>query len=344
MLPTIAAKKNQVKVVAVYKESPENVVFYNSNIDSENFHCQGIREEVVLVCEKVKTYNPDVVYIFGRPDPFYLVYNLKHSFPDVPLIYDVRSPLLVKEEKRKQDIKQQYEKLELYVDFLLTSDHGALKTYFEPRLYNCRLLPIGLNVSKIIPRSSPPKSISKFVFVGSLEKKRKIKDLIEGFVEFYKKAGRNVSLDIIGDGGHRQALQDFSAKLPGGDCVRFLGFLPQNEVFNKLKEYDCGIAYVPYERYDEAPSLKSIEYAAAKLPVLASDTSAHKRYSQDYGFGFNFFSNDVKAMAEDFASFFSRLPSVENIEATRAAAEQFDWERIFESTLTPIFASIETES
>ena len=342
MIPTIASSLYDVEVVALCKEkSTEKKTFSNAKMPVSLFLYENIEEAGFYAIEKIKFFSPDLVYIFGMPDPFFIIYNIRHVFPSVYIIYDVRSPLLSGNDKRREEIKWEYKNLELYVDLLLSSDVGAINTYFDFIGYNYDTLPIGIDMPRIDVKKNYSQLISNFVFVGSLDKKRKIDVLLKEFIKFSSKVKHSVSLDIIGDGSSKNQLQQLLASLPGGKCVNFVGFLPQQEVFNRLKNYDCGIAYVPYEGYNNAPSLKSIEYAAAKLPILASDTNAHQAYNEQHGFSFKFISNKPDQMADDILRLVYEGFSESDIEASFEAALKFDWQAIFNKVLHPVFSAIE---
>ena len=60
----------------------------------------------------------------------------------------------------------------------------------------------------------------------------------------------------------------------------------QNQLFKEMSRYDAGVAYVqdegPGKIFNKSPSLKSLEYSAAGIPILASETIGHKEYQEKF--------------------------------------------------------------
>lgn len=106
----------------------------------------------------------------------------------------------------------------------------------------------------------------RLVFMGRLVNWKAVEITIEALNEA-RRLGRDVRLDILGDGEQRPALEAL-VKAHGLDgAVRFLGFLPQNVCADHLRRshalilnslYECGGAVV-------------LEAMSVGIPVIASD-------------------------------------------------------------------------
>ena len=107
-----------------------------------------------------------------------------------------------------------------------------------------------------------PKSLGDLVSVGGLERVKNQRFLIEVLAEA-KKGGRNLTLDLFGDGPCRRDLSRLARTLGVERQVRFQGFRP--DVRDLLPGYR---AYVHASLKDTGP-LAIIEAMAAGLPVIA---------------------------------------------------------------------------
>lgn len=60
--------------------------------------------------------------------------------------------------------------------------------------------------------------------------------------------------------------------------VKFLGRLDRSDLFNKLDSFSLGLLIYPdTEYFQDSFPIKIVEYAARKIPIIASDTKAHRR-------------------------------------------------------------------
>lgn len=106
----------------------------------------------------------------------------------------------------------------------------------------------------------------RLVFMGRLIALKAVDVTLEA-LQIARATGADITLDIIGDGDERSALELLSSKLDLCSAVRFHGFLPQHEcslilqgadalILNSVRE--CGGAVV-------------LEAMSLELPVVASD-------------------------------------------------------------------------
>jgi 1,2-diacylglycerol 3-alpha-glucosyltransferase len=86
-------------------------------------------------------------------------------------------------------------------------------------------------------------------------------------------------LEVIGDGGSRQALADLAARDGVGHRVDFLGHVEDERVDRALGESSVLVTMSSLEAFGLAP----LEAVAAGLPVVASDIPAHKELSDRFG-------------------------------------------------------------
>ena len=85
-------------------------------------------------------------------------------------------------------------------------------------------------------------------------------------VHLARRGGADVTLDIVGDGPDRAALEARSARLGLGGAVRFLGPLPRAALYERMATAHAVV--VPSRR--EGLGLVAVEALALGRPVIAS--------------------------------------------------------------------------
>lgn len=104
-------------------------------------------------------------------------------------------------------------------------------------------------------------------FVGTLKPWHDVAGLVRA-AGLLARAGRRLTLVVVGDGPERQALEGLARR--EGVRARFAGAVPHPRVAELLAGIDVGV--VPYLRPDIYFSpLKLFEYLAAGVPVVAAD-------------------------------------------------------------------------
>ncbi len=302
--------------------SCHNLKIYTSQSDKIFHHLDSI-------FNVAKIFNPDLYYIFGRKDMFEFAYHIRHKYLSSKIVVDVRSPNLQPDNNENKIIEQKFIKMQYYIDKLFASDLDSVKTYTHNIFVDYKTLNIGVNCSavKIANTGKKRTKPKKFVFIGNIFKKRKIDTLVDNFIKFAQHRDE-VSLDIYGTGDALSKIECLVSQKSANKFISIKNAIPQELLFEKLCEYDAGIAYVPYDLYTVAPSLKSLEYSAAGIPVFASDTLGHKKLCQDYGFKFHLFSNNADQFVQDFINFTSFDIDKDMLEINLKAVKQFDWQSI----------------
>lgn len=127
----------------------------------------------------------------------------------------------------------------------------------------------------------------KCVFVGSLIKYKGVHFAIEAISKAISK-GIDISLDIIGDGPERKALEKLSSKLGVERQINFLGMLPQQDVRNRLLNYDISLMpSIPYgEKGEESFPYACLESMYSGLITIASNVGGLSKIITDGYDGF----------------------------------------------------------
>ncbi|ETK33985.1 glycosyltransferase [Microbispora sp. ATCC PTA-5024] len=127
------------------------------------------------------------------------------------------------------------------------------------------------------------------LFVGRLDEEKRLEDLVLALPHVLNHV--DVQAVIAGTGGRRAGLERLAARVGVGDRVRFLGFVPDDELPRVYAAADVfampGVA--------ELQSIATLEAMASGLPVVAADAMALPHLVA--GNGRLYRPGDVQAMA-----------------------------------------------
>lgn len=297
---------------------------------------QKRRHVLFDVLRKVK---PDIVHLVQSPYCYDDVMMLKPVFDDAVWCFDFRSPHVGDPDA---PAIARYHDMQFEVDCLLTHSKESLRTNLPKLRREAEEIPPGVDIGAIqeVTLEKPQEHLSgglrKLVYVGSLSQTRKLDEMLRIFSQAHLEFG-GLSLDIFGQGNAEVDLQRLAIELGLENAVKFCGRLDQKLLWGELPRYDAGLAYVPTEMFGTAPSLKSIEYAALGLPVLASDTEGHRAFSGRYGFDFDLFPNEPDGLTASLKVENGANWTSDRLSRNLAATREMDWARIIEDRLLPIY-------
>lgn len=297
-------------------------------------------EEIILSLEH---FDPDIIYIFSFHKWYELVGRLKKAFPTKKYILDIQSPTLHENQGRKTKLQKGSERGQHHLDAIVSFSEKSVETWIPSCVHQPVIYPLGIDLSLFQPVDSTQgrRHCHRFVYIGSLHPKRQVDVLVDFFKDFAKQSSQPVSLDIYGSGPayEEKHLRNMIASHGLGHCIRLAGLWPQEDLSKRLPDYDAGIAWVPYEIYDHSPSLKALEYMASGLPILASDTGAHKALVQQ-GYTIDFFSNNRDSFCTALDQVLESGFSAERILQNREAVKRFDYDAIIQRYILPLFAEL----
>lgn len=277
-------------------------------------------------------FRPDIVHVFHHfmCGLYPLLIRGKGLAPK--FILDIRSPLLKRGFVRRLiQIKNRFE-IYFYHSILAHSIKSGYTVLGKER---CLVhVPPGVNFSILLPLDAGKVRTEtlRLVYIGSVDRKRQLDKMILGVV----KAAQHVRLllDIYADKQFSENLQRLVEVLGAQDYIHFRGMIKQEALFAVMPEYDAGLAYIPKELYDFAPPLKTIEYLACGLPVIATATEGNMQFVEG---GKNGVLTEwtPEAYAEGIIRF-ARSPGVSMSPAEmRQSVEQYDWGDIVAGKLIP---------
>lgn len=288
------------------------------------------------VISKLKEFMPDVIYMFNFPGWDKVLTLLEPRFQNVKFVLDVQTPLLVTDVVQRKQNQQDGCAVQSKLSLVTTFSKESVETWIP----NCSVpiveYPLGLDIGSFENALNNEKEgvPKKFVYIASLHPLRKTRDLIVAFENFSRKTPVNVSLDIFGSGPDYDNLNHLILNLNASSIINLKGLVEQATLAKLLSCYNCGIAWVPYEHYDKSPSLKIIEYMAAGIEVMASDTSAHKELA-DKGFEIVYFENNLSSFVCALLKYQSTRTVPSQIRKNRDLVRQFDYDYILDKSLLP---------
>ncbi|MBM9602687.1 glycosyltransferase family 4 protein [Desulfopila inferna] len=339
----VLSSEHDILVIAPDRPNEEKyVVHRNNDLMVIKIKDRSKSDSLNKIHQILRSFVPDIIYLFNSPSSPAYLFSLHHLFPGIKWIADFRTPLLQQGSRRRR-IRNGHFLLQFYVDGIITLSRHSVKTWIPLLLKKTTPIPIGIDTSKFTPKIYQSKCLycTRFVFIGSFHNLRKLDFLISYFSHAVQKnKERFLTLDLYGAGPAENKLRQLISKLHMEKNIFFKGLLNQEDLFQKLGDYDAGIAYVPYEKYDRSPSLKSIEYAAAGLHVLASDTSAHIQQMKDHGLHFQLFSNELNSFVDNVTECAINGVSTEVSTSNIKSVHNCDYQSIVKNHISPLLMEI----
>jgi glycosyltransferase involved in cell wall biosynthesis len=149
-----------------------------------------------------------------------------------------------------------------------------------------------------------PRTGNRVMFVGRIVGEKRIDVLLHALA--LMPAELEVTLEIIGDGDQRKALQHLATQLGVDDRTTFTGYVPDEEI---RKAYThAGVLAMPSTA--ELQSIVTMEAMASGLPVVAADAMALPHLVHDGENGYLFTPGDAHDLAEKLTRILT-LPEAE---------------------------------
>jgi len=138
----------------------------------------------------------------------------------------------------------------------------------------------GIDASRFINDTPTSNENPRVLFVGRLDYEKRLDILIRAIHALSQDIG--VHLEIVGNGGERERLQELANKLGIADRVHFLGFVSEEEL---PKAYERATVFA-MPSIAELQSIATMEAMASGRPVIAANAMAlpHLVHSGDNGY------------------------------------------------------------
>jgi len=204
-------------------------------------------------------------------------------------------------------------------------------TYLQKKLplTNQQLIPNGIDLASL-PTNLPLRSKNQltFGFCGRLDTYHKGLDLLlKGFQQFLERGGK-ATLELIGDGKDRPALEKLATKLGIQHAVVFHGALFGLKKFQTIQQFDV---FFHTSRMEGFP-MAVLEAAALSIPCITSEATNVNTYIRKYTAGIALPNNtpqciaSAMSLAADFYQHDQLYLHGEN--ARKMVATSFDWKHI----------------
>jgi glycosyltransferase involved in cell wall biosynthesis len=233
------------------------------------------------------------------------------------------------------------------VDRTIAIDEQVGKNIF-PNTDDISILPLGADLEAFAPGETPELRESWTVsddelvigYTGSLHPPRELHRLINAFVEVHE-SHPDTRLVIVGDGLDRDRLEKIARDSSARDAIHFTGKVPFEQMPEYVRAFDIGFAYVPdVKQYRDQPLSKTVEFLATGLPVIATDTPGNRIFVENGDNGI--------LVDDDVDSYLSGLHRLIESPDERAAladgaresVSQYDYERIVEDELIPLYREL----
>jgi glycosyltransferase involved in cell wall biosynthesis len=291
---------------------------------------------------------PDIVHVTFSPQQFLLpllgklLFRLKRT----RWIFHMISVSVDKNPVRRflQNKKSKFESR--FFDAIITSNeyirNKMLGKKWRRSVY---LVPIGVNCGQFSSpdphkiqilqnqwRIKPKERI--LIYVGTLSG-RNLSILIHAFKRVTEHH-EGVRLFLVGEGEEKEKLHRLVARLDISDRVVFTGYLAYQLVPAFLKLAQIAISPIPKnDIYNIQPPLKTLEYIASGLPIIATDTVANRIFIKD-GVNGILVSDDEESI---FNGIDEKLRSSLSSNA-KISAGSFDWEVSVQKSLEPAYCDV----
>jgi glycosyltransferase involved in cell wall biosynthesis len=150
----------------------------------------------------------------------------------------------------------------------------------------------GIEASKFANNSPTTNKEPRILFLGRLDYEKHIHNLIQAVALLPKSL--KVKLEIVGDGGEREYLEDLAKDLGLEKSVEFRGHI-SDEALPKVYERATVFAMPSIA---ELQSIATMEAMASGRPIVAADAMALPHLVHDGDNGYLFPPDDVKAFAD----------------------------------------------
>jgi glycosyltransferase involved in cell wall biosynthesis len=165
-------------------------------------------------------------------------------------------------------------------------------------------------------------------YVGAMEVQDGVENILYALHDLiYKRGRQDVSLAMIGDGGHAPTLRALAHQLDLDKYVNFPGWMEFEDIVGYLTVADVGLTPEPANGLNEyCTMVKTMEYMALGKPVVAFDLAETRLSAQDAAL------YAIPNLVEDFASKIATLLDDEQLRVKMGATgrkrieEELNWD------------------
>lgn len=347
MLPHYLNKYHDVTVISPKPREKEKnlVVFTDKNLKRITINNGGIKDRATEASAHIHEIQPDIVHVFSHPRCilYPLIYKKWKPKSKIKWYLDIRSHIFGKDgwdlfkERLGNGVYQfQY-------DYISATASKSYNSYVMCPVRPFTWVPIGTDLTEFekVPKKS--RYPSKFVFVGSIARVRKLHILIEGFGKFLDTVkDPKFKFDLYGDGNSMEELEELVKHGGWQKQIKFHGKLAFNKLAKVMSSYDAGFVFLPKDKFSYAPALKRLEYAAARIDILESNTLWNVENPEN--FERFLFENSPESIKNTLIEYTTQKTSVSRLDHNYEMVKRYDWQNIIQNDVAPIYDRLAANS
>ena len=188
-----------------------------------------------------------------------------------------------------------------------------------------QLIPNGVDTEWFTPSERKTRSRIKILFAGRLNLEKDLPTMLKA-TDLLVKSGREIEVQIVGDGPERERLVSMVKQIGLQDVVNFSGWVDRSMMRTIYSEAD--IFVLP--SIDEGMSNVVLEAMASGMPVVVTRIRGHVDLVEDGVNGFLFDPGDVNALKSLLEKALDEKLRLQMGEKSRKKAEQYSWRRTTE--------------
>ena len=336
LIESFYRKAFQIVFAAKPTQTNTDIVYHNRN----KFPVYEIqfrnKEERQLMIDMVVEFKPDIVYFCSgqlwRVNSGEIIRKIIKKLPLTKFVLDIKSPMLTQVQK----LREESSRCQHLLDKIFSRSIEDVEDWIADLKSDVSIYPLGVSINAFSPRKHNDKNVlcKKFVYIGALHQRRQIDKMLNYIADLPKEIKSVFRLDIFGSGPYFDSVRDIIDDKNLHDLIVLRSAIEQSQLLRMLSNYDAGIGWVPYEAYNFAPSLKTLEYLAAGLVPFVSDTTAHQRLSES-GFKLAFFSNDKNSFIKTITQLCIDGFPTSDIQKNLELIKNHDWDIVVDDHLFP---------
>jgi glycosyltransferase involved in cell wall biosynthesis len=195
------------------------------------------------------------------------------------------------------------------------------------------------NQTKIYKYGIREKKI-KIVYLGSIAPQRRLQNVI---LAFYKASLKieNIILIIIGSGIDLSNLKRLTKKYSLSDKIIFTGHIKFTYIPQLLSKMDIAISYIPIvPAFDAQPPVKTLEYLACSLPVIATSTKGNQIFIKHLDNGL-LVKDTPESISKAIIWLYNDLDLRTKLaQNARPSVEKYNWRNIVEKQILPAYQQL----
>jgi len=180
----------------------------------------------------------------------------------------------------------------------------------------------------------------KFVYSGSIDVDRSIKEMIDAFLMLHAKY--NIELDLLGPIHDEELRRYINQRQEETDALSYKGVLPYNEAIEVVSDCDVGLMVAHRGKSKEISSpLKMFEYLSLGLTIIASDFEKWHDVLDEKRCALFVNPDSAEDIAEKMEILVKRKDLlIEMKENARLISSKYSWESV-EKRLVDLYISLE---